>query len=487
MKSPDKIKYGGGLRVKQITMFDGWLHNSEGVYGQYFDYTTIEEGKSISSGVAAFEPFIGGEENALRYAKTFTESIPLKTNNNLYFEYPVNESYYPGPQVGYSKVTIMSIASAKKAGKEVLHIDVLENGEMVSLLPENINNYGTTGATVNEFFTAKDYPVRSYETEKLNKPFRLKQNIPTIGSFSFAHLSSSQGYSIITNDMHGKPRRITKFRQSLSGELEPSPVSWMQYNYFDRSSFYQNERIMELSNTFIAENGKTLRKASLNEEDQSSSEIVALGQEIELFADLREFRDISVNAGANFNIDFVAFSFPIPSKWPDLGGSFKQLRTIVTNKVIFQPRILKSIEAYDEGSILTSEHLEWDKETGAPLLTVTNNNFDAPIYSLQVPAFHKYLGMGGAYKNLGFAFSMTAIRPHKQKEGYYAFNTLRKNLQIIFPGDELLLFRQEEGKRQPIGKAVFIGGNNSDLVFHAPQNLQMVEENLIAKVVRSGY
>ncbi len=50
-------------------MKDGLTGNEESVYGQVYEYTTEEDGQIISSGVAAYEPMPGGEENALRYAK----------------------------------------------------------------------------------------------------------------------------------------------------------------------------------------------------------------------------------------------------------------------------------------------------------------------------------------------------------------------------------------------------------------------------------
>src|SRR5690606_37276364 len=114
---------------------------------------------------------------------------------------------------------------------------------------------------------------------------------------------------------------------------------------------------------------------------QSPQNMVALGQETEFFADMREHRDATYMGGANLNVDLVLFGAPFPSAWPSGGKTEKQLRTVVTNKIVFQPGILRSIEAYDEGSLLLTEHLKWDGETGAPLLTMVNNNFDDPVYS----------------------------------------------------------------------------------------------------------
>src|SRR5690606_39160014 len=146
--------------------------------------------------------------NALRYAKKFTQSIPLRSDNNLFFEYPVNESYYPGSQVGYSKVTVMSLASAFQAGELVKNI-TLSDGN--ALFPQGAS-FGTSGTTVHEFYTAKDFPVITDETEKYHKPpFRFAQSFPYVGSIAVSKLAATQGYSIITNDMHGKPKMISNY------------------------------------------------------------------------------------------------------------------------------------------------------------------------------------------------------------------------------------------------------------------------------------
>ncbi len=209
LNSPDKIKYGGGIRVKQITLLDQWSQDGEGKYGQLYDYTTTEgtSNLAISSGVAAYEPIIGGDENALHYGKKYTQSIPMRSDNNMFFEYPVNESYYPGPQVGYSKVTVMSLPSAALAGKTILNNTILiPDGQ--PLFPTGTGvNYGTSGKTTHEFYTAKDFPVTFDETEKANKQYKLSVTIPFLGSISIVKLATTQGYSIVTNDMHGKTEK----------------------------------------------------------------------------------------------------------------------------------------------------------------------------------------------------------------------------------------------------------------------------------------
>jgi hypothetical protein len=224
LNSPDKIKYGGGCRVRQITLRDQWSKDEEGVYGQLYEYTTEENGSVISSGVAAYEPLIGGDENALRYAKKFSQSVSLRSENNFFFEYPINESYYPGPMVGYGKVTVTSLAAASLMGKEVKNITLGDNQKLFPSGPGI--TYGTTGATIHEFYTARDFPVLTEETEKKDKPYQLAFSIPFYGSISLSKLTSSQGYSITTNDMHGRSRQVSNYRQDAKGKLDAKPISW---------------------------------------------------------------------------------------------------------------------------------------------------------------------------------------------------------------------------------------------------------------------
>jgi hypothetical protein len=64
LKSPTKVKYGGGCRVKSIYLSDNWEQmggdRKTYSYGQEYTYTT-SNGSSVeySSGVAAYEPLYG--------------------------------------------------------------------------------------------------------------------------------------------------------------------------------------------------------------------------------------------------------------------------------------------------------------------------------------------------------------------------------------------------------------------------------------------
>lgn len=485
LQSPDLVKYGGGLRVKQVTITDQWAHDEEGIYGQVYEYSIEENSKQISSGVASYEPFIGGDENALRYAKKFTQSVPLRTNNNLFFEYPINETYYPGAQVGYRKVTVMSLATAHRMGKTIDHI-TLSDGK--KLFPEDNNaKFGTTGTTVHEFYTAKDFPVITDETEKDDKPFRMSVPIPFIGSISVSKLATTQGYSIVTNDMHGKLKKVSNYRQDDNGNPESEPISWVKYNYLSEQRIYQSERVQTLINTFIENEDGSLSKAKDADMLNSAVKKFTLGQENEFIIDMREFNDDALGGGARLNVDVLFFfigAVPVPAAWPTVSRSQTQLRTAVTNKIIFKSGILENVETYDGGSRIVTHNLKWDKLTGTPILTSVNNNFDAPVYTYNIPAYTKYDGMGPAYQNVGLSFSLNNLRKDPYKNTLYSFAIAIDSKKLI-PGDELLLYEQADDLKQPLAKAVYEGIKDGENILYCETSLPSGDYK--ALIVRSGF
>lgn len=482
LNSLDKVKYGGGLRVRQITMKDQWSEDNEGVYGQVYEYTMVENGQTISSGVAAYEPIIGNDENPLRYAKKYVQSVPLRADNNLFFEYPINETYYPGPQVGYRKVTVWDLASAFLAEKEVKNAD--------NLFPQGTDiRFGTTGKTEHEFFTAKDFPVITTETEKANKASKLNVPVPFLGSLSVSKLATSQGYSIVTNDMHGKPKKISNYRQDKDGTPEPEPISWVQYHYLSKEIVYDQERVNVLLNT-LSDNGDQTLSIPASGDNKPK---FTLGQETELFTDMRQYEDKTWSGGARINTDimyipivFAVVPIPVPTVWPSIGKTQNLLRMASTNKVIFKSGILQSTDAYDGGSIVTTRNDKWDKLTGAPVVTITNNNFDASVYNYSIPAYSQYAGMGAAYQNIGLTFDMSSVVKDPYKEGLYSFYTSLSQ-GSLYPGDEVILYEDMENDEagKALGKAVYMGNIEGDDVIYTRQQLSLKDYK--CRIVRSGY
>jgi len=386
--TPDGIKLGGGTRVAALTITDGWdimTGNTEllNTYGQHYDYTTTDEaGRVISSGVAQYEPLIGGDEIALRYARKYKENIPLMTNNNLFFQFPINESYFPGAGVGYGKVTVKS-----KATDEVM------------ITPPTGSLTTSTGITVNEFYTAKDFPVITNETAIAMKPVDRFIPIPLVGQIKGNKITASQGYSIELNDMHGKPHKITNYGLDKNAVLNPNPISSVEYVYHSDIAMYNGNEVLSLENEVPVIAG-----------DGVDAEQRLVGVEYEFFTDQRQSRSTSTTGGLTFNGDLMPVVGGIPTIWPMAVDFTQDLRQIVTNKVIHKTGLLKKTIATDGQSTIETENKLYDALTGQPLLTtVTNkyqglNGYDKPIYSYNYPAHWNYDGMGAAYQNHGFTF-----------------------------------------------------------------------------------
>jgi hypothetical protein len=496
LNSPDKIKYGGGLRVRQVTMTDQWAQDEEGIYGQVYDYTKVENGATISSGVASYEPIIGGDENALHYAKKFTQAVRLRSDNNMFFEYPINESYYPGPQVGYSQVTVMSLPSTalynafmiSKTGapwKTLLNA-TLSDGK--SLLPTGTGvSYGTSGKIVHEFYTARDYPIITDETDKLNRQFKLAVPIPLVGSLSITKLSATQGYSIITNDMHGKMKKVSNYRQIKNGDFEPEAMSWVKHNYLSQSKILNSEKVSALLNT-LADNGDgTLSVADPTYLGAKCS----FRQEVEMFHDMRQLEDNAWGGGASFNLDVLYIPIvvgvvpvPVPTDWPSITKANTTLRTAVTNKAIFRSGILESTEAFDNGSYVKTSNIKWDKLTGGVVVSSVTNDFDQPVYSYSIPAYQQYQGMGAAYQNIGVTFTITSVQKDPIRNDMYRFYP-QLPVNVLTPGDEILLYDYNSNFDTVLGSVVYAGNFDSDEMVYTEKPLTAVQYKCM--IVRSGY
>lgn len=427
--SPDRVKIGGGLRVQQITIDDNWDESTDSeeeksIYGVNYDYTIVENGNTISSGVAENEPSVGYEECALRNVKEYSESIPLKVNQNYMFEYPINESYYPAPSIGYRKITMKSLtASQTSSNNESLHLSA-------------------TGASVYEFYTAKDYPVITHETSMNKEPKNFPLPIPFIGSVHINHLTATQGYSIILNDMHGKLKKVSQLKRNKDGSIDPNPISYQEFIYSSKT------------NTPLVYDFKTnrMKTSSISYQvldnylpvlikDNSGSDVVRemryLGQDVEFFSDFRESMSEGFSGQINPNLDlFIAGVWPAfaMSLIPGINYTHKRLRTAVTNKVIYKSGILIKTVSYMEGSSVVSENLIFDPVTGAPLLSSVTNNFGDPVFNYDYPAYYAYSGIGPAYENIGMKITL----PSNTTVSAGKFTQQLIDFPHLVTGDELL-------------------------------------------------
>ena len=406
LNSPDGIKYGGGSRVKKLYVEDDPVWGNDKI-GQVYDYTlTPERGKpAISSGVASYEPIIGGEENALRTAKIYTQDIPFFTDNNLFFELPVNESYYPAPRVGYSRVTVTSLATHEVQQK-------IAQGAA----PETYAGILTTGRTVHEFYTAKDFPVIARETDMTPFGEPILVPLPFIGMVQVSKLTASQGYSIELNDMHGKSRSVATYGSKKEGGFTDDPITRVQYIYNTENISHEGEPALRLKNEVYVLKDDPQMLGNSNQPsvtgDKAITELMYVGYEYDFFADFRKSVDESGSGGLSFNMDIMGggpVQFPLPFPWPSFNFSHLSTRLAVTNKIINRSGILMETVATDGQSTVRTQNLVFDKYTGEPLVTTVNNNYDNKIYNYQYPAHLAYNGTGAAYENILMEFTATPL------------------------------------------------------------------------------
>ena len=409
LNDADGYKYGGGYRVKKVMLKDNWdrMTNQFGsTYGQEYNYTTKETfngtERTTSSGVASYEPSIGGEENPFQSIVQIANEVPLGPTSYGAIEMPVMDAFFPAPLVGYSKVTVTSIG--KKQNPD----------------PANKKTRSGVGRQVTEFYTAKDFPVY-YDNTPLDPAADKQQHInPTLTfvyKYAFDSRAISQGFLVITNDMHGKMRSQTSY-----AENDPS----LKVNYTE--NFYRNTGTKGLDEKFDFVHN------ALGGQVQEGN----MGIDIELMTDTREFFLKSRSFEIQGQVDWIVpapIPVWVPFVWPVVSESDNFYRAVTTTKVITYHAVLDSVLVIDKGSQVSTKNLLYDAETGQVIVNRTNNEFDKPIYSVNYPAYWAYSGMGLAYKNIDAVYSSVNFLDGKIVSGISI-----QDQEIIFEsGDELYI------------------------------------------------
>jgi hypothetical protein len=406
LNNPLFKKYGGGHRVKRIIVYDNWdkmTGQRPAVYGQQYIYTTRREingvTATISSGVASYEPGLGGDENPFHVPIEYVEKIaPLGPVTRGYSEEPLGESFFPSASVGYSCVRVRTINFKNK---------------------KSANGYEET-----KFYTAYDFPTytdRSQIDDDTKKRFK-----PALANFlrvnARHYISLSQGFKIELNDMHGKVRSKASY-----SETDPvNPISYTEEIYRVEDPNAEHKR---LSNTVTAINP-----------DGTIDTVALIGKDVELMVDMRE--QVSITNGYNINLNTELFTIPWPLPPFFIIPSFLNLaqreeniyRSAATMKIIQRCGIVDSVIAIDKGSKISSKNVLYDSETGDVILKRTQNEFNNPIYKFTYPSHWVYDGMGPAYKNIGVALDHVTIRDGKIVSALPLPDT-----ELFSNGDEILV------------------------------------------------
>ncbi|MEP7219389.1 MAG: hypothetical protein ABI876_10755, partial [Bacteroidota bacterium] len=363
-----RAKRGGGTRVKRLLTLDPGTERDTTLLGSEYIYETFDRdrGEDISSGVAVNEPSVGGEENSLFNIPHFNGRPDLDTKimageDLEQYEMPLGKSLLPGASVGYSRVVSKSI----------------------------YNGRTQPGFSVQEFYTAKDYPFsRRFDTVSKSIDFTdilSKSDEPSFASvvgsgFSEAvlsalllntqndekHQTSTQGYRFILNAMHGQPRRSSSY-----GGLYERKSTWalsglQEYNYFQ-----PGERI-----PLIAKISDSISYGSIGKEMEVVSESKTAADYVD---------DFSIQGDV---------SVAIPGFFPSFSASLQSqvtnhtLSTHVTNKIVQYPTMVKSVLTYGDGMYHLAENVAFSSTTGQPLITHSSDGYDKLILQ-KSPSGHK--------------------------------------------------------------------------------------------------
>ncbi len=309
LDNPNYKKLGGGARVSEIDISDNWSSMVSGqssfTYGQNFDYTTQtfvnSKTLTISSGVATYEPLLGGDENPCRQPMPYEEKYLLAPNNNFYTETPLGENLYPSPGIIYSKVTVTNLQYPGVSRT-------------------------ATGFTINEFYTAHDFPTLNQWTDMDVE--RVKPNIlSTIFSLGVKDFSTvSQGFTVEVNDMPGKEK---------SKEIRDAHNSVISSEAFTYLTDPNNQN--HLSNTVTVANP-----------DGTFSAQPSVGKDIDVWEDMRQQETNTYSYGASVAVDFFLIDVPpvpipviIPSVFPSYSSENTRFAFIGDYKIYISFGVVK--------------------------------------------------------------------------------------------------------------------------------------------------
>jgi len=445
LSNPIGKKYGGGARVKSIAVTDNWSAPNSGgssSYVQNFIYNTNEGGKIISSGVAAYEPQLGGDENSLKEPMPYTDAkVLLAPDNSFYNEKPLGENFYPAPVIGYSEVRVESV-----------YTGVSRTG---------------TGYSLSKFYTAKDFPVKTDFTNITDGTVKAK---PGFANTFFKinvveQRGASQGFAIETNDMHGKMKEEATFNQ------QGSILSATNY-------YYKVDSIADSGGKLVGQNTLNNSVPVVNPDGSISSR--NMGLDIDIWQDMQADLSNSLTTGVELNTVGFPFIFGIPLVIPVPLPVFKSerkgVKTSVTTKHIRRQGILDKVVKTIDGSTLATQNLLYDAETGEVLSTKTQNEFNDPVYNLTYPAHWAYDGMGPACKNIGNIFKNVALSASGLDMSVMG--------SFLSAGDEIELIDPLTGLTKPT--KYFIVNNSGLKAYDNAGTLLTGTLPVTVKVIRSG-
>ena len=369
-------KRGGGIRVKRLLTYnEGIESGEESLYGTEYIYK-MEDGSS--SGIATFEPNSNRIENPkvaiLPRLKQKLFNKLMSGRDKKFQEGPIGENLYPAASVGHQRVIAKNIHTGKSK----------------------------TGFAVNTYFTCKDYPSVTYESTEIHeKPNqqtahyrKTKINLP-LGLFNYKKDNAwiTQGYLFKINDLHGKMESVKTYGGEIDSEL---PLVSSIYNGLLSSTVNEYSHIDSLHKSIKMDGN---RHFVLNDNYRPGEE-----EDITLYMGKVEesTNDFSLEMDLNIWLQ-VPPLFSIGFS-PSISLQETQLSQHVTCRVLRRNSMLKKVTSYADGMESITEYLAYDDNTGNPILTKTNDQFE---------------GHGNKFNDADRLYNDSA---DEEDHAYYSFN-----------------------------------------------------------------
>ncbi len=389
-------KIGGGSRVSSLRFSDEWSAKSFGESSSLVGYNyhyVLEDGRS--SGVASYEPLLGGEENPFRSGHSYA----LSNNSSKYPPYdpvelikeePIGESFFPVGSVGYSRVVVESIH--KQEGRS------------------------SQSFSVQEFYTARDFPyVASYSPRKVKMEIDEQKSNPGLRDIMLSFLgigsqvSSSanrfeirQEFLVETNDMHGKAKGEFRY-ELLPRDGRVRLVSSTEYFYHSNGNGRLVNEVPVIEYHDRVGTPASCLDPSIGDNFPRHHVTVVprtVGVDVDVCTDSREVvtqesRTISQRGGG------LKFCLPPLVKpeftWTDdVHHHTDYFRSNTTTKVVHRYGILQSVRHFSEGSETLLSNKYYDGLTGSAVVQVVKDGYGDDLYTTQIPAYWTSTDLEGA-------------------------------------------------------------------------------------------
>ncbi len=465
-------KLGGGCRVKSVRISDVWGSEdpANSMNPTQVDYTTMSYGQSykynlsddpsdplskVTSGVATYEP-IGNKENPFVMPVVATTKHLLAPKEENYIEKPFGESFFPSPQVTYSRVSVANLSGATN----------IPNGMQVKKSHK-------TGKVVTEFYTSRDYPTIVDQTGLQAKEDKKMPLASLLKIKMKKHFTASQGYVVHLNDMNGKQKA-----QWVYAEGQTKAISGVTYHYASNDDYQPNagdynRGTLNNSVRVIFPNGDVKNQV--------------IGVEYDMVHDLRENSSSTQIVGVNTNLAaFLVGVIPglVPIPLPDLTNSEDQFRSVSTTKVVNTFGILAETVVYDGDTKVSTKNIAWDAVTGEVLSTETVDEYNDKYYTFNYPAHWFYSGMSQASLNLGVNGKLAASGISYTMQG---LPSPYMSSDFLMEGDEIVYGPTTANFIRPHAWVSAVQGNTFRLIDATGAAVTGSANNGDFTVVRSGH